>query len=302
MSVFGFIKKLSPNFDRSNILEDIGQQKEYLNDTLIPNLRNTAKTFGGRQLASDYGRTFLGNVQFALPQYRSRGPFNGLAELFGKVAVTLQQIEALAPELFQADVTKETLTYQRAIILKYLSGSRFAARYAAQALSALLTAETAEALQAPADSYLESQLTKFERDWLSANAQQFTDALKALNHEPHAVIESIKSIPDVTADESKERVVNQTIGLQKLDPLRLGFLVPSYSNPFYTLRMWMTEWKHANYKASVEEARVLELKILELKQALGGTEDAKTQRALDYTKGRLDKLRAAQQEYEERGS
>lgn len=302
MSVLAFVKSLAPDFDRSRILEDIGQQKEYLNDTLIPNLRNAAKTFGSRNLQSEYGRALLGNVQFALPEYRSRGPFNGLAEFFGKIAVTLQQLEAMVPDLFGADVTKETLTYQRAAILKYLDGSRFVARYAAQSLSALLSAETAGALQKSPDSYLEEQLTKFERDWLKSYSQQFVDTLKALDRNPRDVITAVSQIPDITVDATKEKIVNQTVGLNKLDPLKLGFLIPSYVNPFYTMRLWMTEWQHANYKAGVEEARVLELKILEFKQALGGQEDAKTQKALDYTKGRLDRLRASLQEYEERGS
>jgi hypothetical protein len=73
-------------------------------------------------------------------------------------------------------------------------------------------------------------------------------------------------------------------------------------NPIYTLQRFYVEFKHNLYKAGVEEARVLELKIQDLKCALDGREDVRLQKGLDYTKGRLDKLNAQLKDYEESGS
>lgn len=301
MSVIAFIKKLTPNFERSRILEDIGQQKEYLNDTLIPNLKNAAKLHAGQSMHSEWGKEFVGTFNYALPEYRSRGVFQGLAEYFVKISVALQQIENQVPDLFNADVTVETLTYQKATILKYLESSRFLAKYSSRALSMLLTAETAASLKKDEKSAFEAQFTKWEKDWIAAANQQYIDTLRALNKNPRDIISAVQQIPEITVSEGKEKVLNQTVGQQKLDPLRLGFLSPA-SSPIYTLRMYITEWQHENYKAGVEEARVLELKVLELKNALEGKEDARTEKALEYTKGRLDKLNAKLQDYEEQGS
>lgn len=301
MSVIAFVKSLVPNFDRSRILDDIGQQKEYLNDTLIPNLKAASKLLGGKNLKSEIGRNFMGSFEYALPSYRSRGPFQGLAEYFGKIAAALQEIENQVPDLFNADVTKETLTYQKAAILKYLESSRFLAKYSARSLSMILTAETASNLKKDEKSVLEAQFTKFEKNWQETMSQPYIDTLRALDQNPRDIITAVTQIPEVTVDENRDRIVNQTIGLSKLDPLKLGFLSPGTS-PIYTLRMYISEWQHENYKAGVEEARILELKILELKNALEGREDARTEKALEYTKGRLDKLTAKLQDYEEQGS
>lgn len=301
MSMIGFVKSLAPNFDRSRIVEDIGQQKEYLNDTLIPNLRGASKLLAGENLKSNHGRQLMTTFKAALPDYRSRGVFQGLAEYFSKIAVALQEIENQIPDLFNPDVTVETLTYQKATILKYLDASRFVAQFASRSLSMTLTAETATALKKDEKSELQKQFTKWEKNWVEANAQRFMDTLAALNKNPRDIISAVNQIPEVTIDANKDRVVGQTIGMHKLDPLKLGF-IPVSGNPIYKLRMYFTEWQQENYKAGVEEARVLELRILELKAALDGHEDARTQKALDYTKGRLDKLNAKLQDYEEQGS
>lgn len=301
MSMIGFVKSLVPNFERSRIVEDLGQQKEYLNDTLIPNLRGAAKLLAGENLKSNYGRQFMANFKTALPDYRSRGVFQGLAEYFSKIGASLQEIENQIPDLFGPDVTVETLTYQKATILSYLDASRFVAQYASRALSITLAAETATSLKKDEKSEIQKQFTKWEKNWVDSKSQQFIATLEALNKSPRDIISAVNSIPEITIDANKDRVVGQTVGMNKLDPLKLGFL-PVSGNPIYKMRMYFAEWQQENYKAGVEEARVLELRILELKAALDGHEDARNQRALDYTKGRLDKLNAKLQDYEEQGS
>ncbi len=300
MSVISFVQGLLPNFDRSRILEDIGQQREYIEDTLLPNLRNAAKVTGNK-LQSPYGLSFEGTVAYALPAYKSRGTFNALAEFLSKVNATIELLEKLIPDMFNPDVTKETLSYQKASVLKYLDSSRFIATYASNALSAVLTAEAAVALQRDSEAAFSEQFTKYEQDYLHANQQRFTDTLRILDRAPRDIVRSIEQIPDVTVDANKEKILNQTVGLNKLDPLKLGF-IPSEMNPIYTLQRFYVEFKHNLYKAGVEESRVLELKIQDLKCALDGREDVRLQKGLDYTKGRLDKLNAQLKDYEESGS
>lgn len=301
MSVIGFVKGLVPNFDRTRILEDIGQQKEYLNDTVIPSLRGASKVLSGENLNSDIGREFMGLFKHALPDYRSRGLFQGLADYFGKIAAAVQLIENQVPDLFGADVTAESMTYQKAAILKYLESSRFLSQYTVRAVSQILAAETATALKKDEKSRMDEQFTKWEKSWVATNRQRFSDTLRALDRKPNEIISAVNSIPEITVDENKEKILGQTMGLNKLDPLRLGFLPPALS-PIYTIRMYIAEWQHDTYKAGVEEARILQLRILELKAALDGKEDARTQKVLDYNKGRLDALTAKLQEYEEQGS
>lgn len=298
MSIIKFVQNLVPNFERARILEDIHHQIEYIDQTVIPNYRNAGRLMGNKPLASAQAREFAGGVFFAIPEYKSRGLFVGLAEYFSQINESIQALEKLVPDVFSADVTKETLSFQKATILKYLESTRFLSRYAAGMLGLILAAETSEKLKKDTDAYLIEQLTKVERNWLEINAQRFIDTLKALNRKPRDIITAVNSIPEVTADPDKERILNQTIGANKLDPLKLGLLSPETSF-IYSARQYIAEWQHDNYKAGVEEARVLELRIADLKYALDGKEDAATQRVLDVTKGRLDKLKAKLKDYED---
>lgn len=298
MSIIQFARGLLPNFERSRIMEDVAQQLKYLDEVLLPNLRNAGKVYSGKHLDSKEGREFVGSVFYAMPEFRSRGLFNGLAEYFSKIQLSLIEIQKIVPTLFSnPDITKETLTYQKVTVLKYLQASRFVANYTTTALSMILTAERSYLLREDSDAELTKEFTKAERDWLRSNMSRYVETLKGLNHNPRDIITAVNKIPDLSVDESKEKLLNQTVGLNKLDPLRLGFIGTSY-NPIYAIRMAFTEWQFENYKRGLEEARILELRILNLKHAMDGKRDAATERAIEYNKSRLDKLTAKLKDYE----
>lgn len=300
MSVIQFLKDIVPNFERSRILDDVASQIDYLDKTAIPSFRNAGKVMAGRRLVAKQSLEFVGGVFYVLPKYKPRGLFIGMAEYLEQVRATLGQLEGVVTEMFGEDVTKETLTYRKTTVLSYLSSARFVAHYATSMLSLVLAAETSEALQQDTPGFLEQQLTKAERMVLENNAQRFLDTLPLLDRKPEAVIQAIETIPEMTVSDDKDKLMNQTAGQQQLDPLKLNFgPIPSLTL-LYRARQFVAEWQHDSYKAGVEEARVLELRIMDLKYALAGKQDAATQKVLDVTKGRLDKLRARLRDYEER--
>lgn len=300
MSVITFLSNIVPNFERSRILDDIASQIDYLDKTAIPSYRNAGKLMAGRRLESKQALEYIGGIFYVIPRYKSRGLFIGMAEYLEQIRATIGRLEAVVTEMFAEDVTKETLTYKKTTVLSYLSSSRFIAHYATSMLSLCLTAETSEALKKDTKTMLEEQLTKSERFWLESNTQRFLDTLPLLDRKPDDVIAAIDTIPEMTVSEDQDKIMNQTAGQQQLDPLKLNFgLVPELTL-MYRIRQYVAEWQHDSYKAGVEEARVLELRIMDLRHALAGKEDAATQRVLDVTKGRLDKLKARLQDYEER--
>lgn len=298
MSLTRFVGSLIPNFERTRILEDIGQQKKYNAEVLLPAYQNAAKTMAGKFFVSDEGRTFEDRFKNAVPSLRTKGSLFGTVELFTKIQTALQLIEDMVPDLFAADVTKETLTYQKATILKYLESTRFASKYAVTKLNQLLTAESATLRKEDKEKALKNQLTKFEREWLAKYERAYFETLTALDVPPREIVTAVSKIPELTVDETATQVVHQTVGAHQLDPLRLGFISPENS-PIYLLRQYIAEWQHARYKAGLEEARLLELKILDMKRAYEQTHDAALEKALDYTKGRLDKLNGKLHDYEE---
>ena len=79
MSVIKFISDIVPNFERSRILDDITIQIDYLEKTAIPNYRNAGKLMAGRRLSSKQALEYVGGIFFAMPRYKSRGLFIGMA-------------------------------------------------------------------------------------------------------------------------------------------------------------------------------------------------------------------------------
>lgn len=298
MSIITFVKNVVPNFERARILEDVSQQLSFLDDTVIINYRNAGKLMAGKQLVSSQGREFAGSVLYHLPEYKTRGLFIGLADYFEQIKEAIRQIEKMVPDIFGPDVTKETLTFQKATVLKYLESTRFLSSYATLMLNRVLMAESATLRKENVDAIIKDNLTPAEVKWLARNAQRFSDTLKALNKKPRDIITAVSQIPEVTADADKEKTLNQTVGQSKLDPLKLGFLSPETSF-IYKARIFIAEWQHDNYRAGVEEARQLELRLVDLKSALEGKQDASLEKVITVVKGRLDKLKGRLRDYEE---
>lgn len=297
MKALTFFQSLLPNFSSSRIFSTIARNREYINDTLIKNLTQAQHTLAGRRLTSPAAMEFIGAVRHILPMASRQGPFLALELFFKNVLKTLDMLEEYAEQLFDGEITKETMTYQEMAILKYLENVDFAAKYSSSLLNRLLTAESAAVLQKDEQSSLQRWLTRYEERWLYDNQIRFIDVLKSLNVPADKTLELIKTIPQASVDKSSD-MMNQPSEMAKINPLRMNFLAPSIS-PVFFLRRVFAEWEHERYKADKEEARYLQMKIIELKLALDGKEDASIEKALEYTKGRLDKLNARIKDYEE---
>lgn len=292
-----FIASLLPSFERNRITEDVDLLRSELKDNVLPAYKSATALTKGRPFKTKLLQDFNGVFILNLPQYRRVGFIEGTYSILASMPAKLDMLEGMVMELFAKDVTKDTITYRKASILQYLETVRFVNKYAARSLLRFAAAET-QSLHGSEDN-LDQNLTAAELQWLTGNQSAYIAALKVLALPEKDLSATLKEIPDIAVVPERMEVVKHTVGDKKLDPLRLGFIAAD-KNPIYHLRMAYAEWQVKRYQENVEEKRVLELRILALKEAYAGKKDARLAHQIEYTEGRLQKLRYATQQMEER--
>lgn len=296
MSIKDFFSSLLPSFERDRISEDVAELRKELHDHVLPAYLRASKLTNGKGFKSDEVAAFDTQFNTALREYGRYGFIEGTYRLFSPLEAQLKTIDEMIDSMFAKDVTKETMTYQKVSVLRYLEVMRFVLRYSARSLLWATELETRAIL----GQEVKSDLTPAEQAWLKDNARGYLDALPILNQSASELKQTLRSIPEVIVVPERMDVVRQTVGAHKLDPLQLGFLSTSRYNLVYHLRMYYAEWQVKRYKAMVEEKRTLEFRLLALQEAYEGKQDAKLGQAIEYSQGRLQRLNYELARLEER--
>ena len=280
------LASLLPSFEADRVKRDILTIREELKNTTLPAYTNASDYFKRNKLAGvdtqDYDKQFNGLVKTAI-----RGNYVQVtADVFKQLGDNLDTVERLADRYFANDIVAKGLTFLKANLLQYVEACSFALRYGRKLLLWTYQVET-NTLQKSSD--LGQELTQFEREYLKTNAVHFGNVIRILAGKAAELEASITQVPDVVITDENIPVMQRTVGLTKLDPFRFN-LIPVKLNPVYYIRMAFAEYQVKCYKASLEEKRVLEYRLLAMENAKSGKNDAKLEEAIEYTTQRLQKL------------
>lgn len=296
MSIKDFFNSLLPSFERNRITEDVAALRKELHESVVPAYQRAEKVMASHPLRNAQAIAFQNDFNKALPDMARFGLVSGSRRIFAELDVQLRVIDELVESTFAKDVTKETMTFQKVTILRYLELARFATTYSTRLLLWLTEVESNAALNKEAAS----TLTPAELTWLTDNKRTYLfEVLPVLDQTAQELKQTLKGIPEITVVPERMDLMRQTIGAHKLDPLQLGFIGTRYS-PIYHLRMYYSEWQVKRYKAMLEEKRALEFRLLALQEAYDGKENAKLEQAIQYSQGRLQRLNYELARLEER--
>ena len=296
MKITQFFAALLPNFERSRIVEDLDMLRNEVKDNLLPAYKHAAALTHNKPFASKLVTNFNDVFCLTLPEYKRVGFIGGLLSFYTTLEDKLDIIDKMIPDLFAKDVTKESITYRKASILQYLATVRFINEYSARSLLRFLAAEQNAALGK--EDQIDVQLAPAELKWLTDNQQAYLQALKLLSIPVKDLAAALNQIPEITVVPERYDVVAQTVGLQNLDPLKLGLISGNW-NPIYHLRSLWVERQVEAYKRDKETKRALELRLLALKQAHEGKQDARLAQQIEYIEGRIAKLSQSIHEMEQ---
>lgn len=143
--------------------------------------------------------------------------------------------------------------------------------------------------------------SKGELARLDEELPAFIHSLKMAHVKLKDLDEAFTKIPAVVGTENTEEMVGRTVGMDVIDPFELrGF---SYaSTPFYWAGIRIAEWQVYWYDRAVEEQRVIESRLLRLRQRQrNSTEaDAQLDKQIEYNEGRLARVKGKIRDKEER--
>lgn len=294
MSIETFVKGLLPSFDSARINEDIELLREQIRDNVIAPYKLAGDLTKGRTLQGEFAQSLTFAFHKRLPAYRALPYLEGVRRIFEYTLKNLDMIETRLPELFAKDVTQETMTYRKANVLQYLTTARFMAKYAIRSLNRITANEANIVLNQKAK--IDDFLSPAELRWFQENTGNFLDALAALDVDPATFGRTIDAIPQIVVNENHPTIA-ASVGARQLDPMRLG-LVSARLNPLYFIRRVIAEWQVASIKSKQEEKKMLELRLLKLKEAYQGKDDPRLSQQIEYNEGRLQKLTVELEEIE----
>lgn len=297
MSLKDFLSSLVPHFERNRILEDIDSLSSDLGTILIPSYESAAKLFRGRKFASQAGKVTEAMFHVRFPQERNNTHVVFIHQNLINLKETLEKIEEMIDQLFDRDVTRDSLTYKKAAVLQFLSVARFYNDYAGRHLLRLVAGEDAAHKQLPEDT----QLLPVDVRYFNENLENFLHASQVVVLGPMQIMERLTQMQDLQIVIDRINSVSATLGVENVDPLRLGFMGPNAtSSPIYKARAWLANYQVANNNRNKELAKLLQLRLFALRDAYNSKSDPKLQKEIDYNQERLDRLNESVAEFEER--
>lgn len=198
------------------------------------------------------------------------------------------------------ELVKDGLSVRRATIIQYIDAMRLFSDYGRRVLHWLVVKEEAATWVADVIGD-ENTFSAGELKRLDEELPAFIHALKLSHIEVKDLEEALTAIPEVTGAENTEELVGRTVGMNVIDPFAMRNFNYT-STPFYWVGMRIAEWQVYWYDRAVEDQRVIESRLLRLRQRKrGNTEaDPKLDAQIEYNEERLARVKGKIRDKEER--
>lgn len=285
MSIKEFIVGLTPNLERSRIMDTLDSTKGMLiNDTLAA--YKDSVQYGGFTSPQPFRTSEIKkfNAIFQKETGAGKNFIVGTSLVLSQLAEGFPLLEKVVNQQFKSSaMNKLGLTYQKATVLRLLSQIRFTSRYARRALHYMYSKETPSAFKqldaTPAFS-------PGEVKWLEENAVVYCRLIKLFAEPMNKILAKVESIPDAIFDVEKDASVEAVVGARKMDPLGLGF-VPVISDIIWFFGSRWVEYQAAELEEAREERLTLELRLAQLRSAQNGENDAAQDKVIKVNEQRL---------------
>ncbi len=292
MKLSQFVKSLLPSFKRSKVEVDLKQLEDILKKVVLPTLKKAVEVTRGEPLQSAMAVSVDIGVRKASGINSSAISLLGiLYNMYAALLPKLDYIGKIIDDEFEPDLSRDNMTYKQLSIVRFLELARFGIDYGVRLTSRLLAAEARTRLNQT--DRIDDQLTPSERKYMDDNLGSFLQIVGLLHVPLNSLRQALEKMPEVVVVPEKADTAEQLVGLDKLDPLRLGFINSSALdyNFIYHFRLMKAEAEVRHYKLMEKEAQALELRILELKEAYQNRQDPRLQQQLEYREGQLQRLR-----------
>lgn len=286
MKLTTFAKSLLPTIARDSIIEDITITRAAVTEAAIPAYESAAPFFKSWRFKSPDLKDMMESFDSQIKRAGNDNMIITISKGFEPLLKNLEEVEDMIKKMYGHEVSGGGLTYLKANLLQFVECTSFVTRYAIKFLNYAYICETAEFENGEAIS---QSLSRAEIEWLKTHLFSFCLAFRIVTGNPGQVKKQLAEVVDVVIADETADTMAETLGEERLDPLRMGF-IPVRLNPIYHVRMMVAKWQADRYKGAKEELALVQLRKLNLEQTVEGKPDAATQKQLKYMTERAEEL------------
>ncbi len=295
MKVLPYIKSLLPSIERSTVVEDIGTTRDTIREAVIPAYEAAEPFFKTWKFKSDEMKGLISTFEGSVKGAGNDNMIVTISKSMDPILKNLDEIEDLIKRTYNTEVAGAGLTYQKANLLQFVECANFVARFSLKLLNYAYVCETSKFEDGEA---IKNSLSKGEIQWIEQNMYNFALCVRICSGNPGQIKKQIADIPDVEIKEDTDATLEETLGVNRLDPLMMGF-IPVRLNPIYHIRMFVANYQNSRYKAAIAERDTVMLRKMNLEMMKDGKADAATQKHINELQERVDNLNYKIKEMEE---
>lgn len=291
MALFDFLSSLLPRMKKNDITEQLKITKHALENVVIPNYSSAASYLKGRKYKSD-AIVMLETVFYEAAQFKGNEKRNNfILDIESRLNNLLNNFLHLEEQifiLFDQDIIRDGLTVKQAMLIKDSDDMFFVTQYMIELLDYVYYKEVTSVTnpdQLEYTSFLDIRVEKIKN-----KIRPFAKAFVKLTIKPEKYKELIGNMPDASTNPSVRKTVVSIYS--NAMPENYGFNQTSgiVYNPIYHVRLIVAQWNIERHKLNIDKKRMLELRLLDLKNQDAESPSPQIQREISYLEERINKL------------
>lgn len=289
MKAIQFLSSLVPSFKREDVSSAVDALNLSLSEETLPVYETAFNDLGSKGFNSRVGQEFEKEfARYVDTKFRGNSIEVTYFCLKSLQMGHMETLKSMVDKTFSRDIVVAGMTYKKTTVLQLIAQFDFAVTYARQNLLYLLAAEAnVKAKSLPAGKERPAPEIK----WLEDNRLGYFRMLGIMSLKRSEITQALDDIPDVVLTPENADITEQTLGLNKTDPLRLN-LVPLGINPFYAIGIRYANWQVERNNRAKNEKRALEMRLEQLRLQRDGREDPVLEKRIAFYEDEINKLAA----------
>lgn len=294
MNILDYIGSMSKDLDRHKLRTEVKQMRSEITDYLLPAYEQAAEFFLTTPFMHDAVKRVSDEVATMLHTKQGTPYPVIIVNVLRNADEQLSAIEKLINNDFAEDLVPAGMTFFKIAVMQQIEAISFFTNYSGRLLNLTYTAEA----DARGSDLKVDKVIPAEQKFIEENFKNYLIVLGKVNVGAHELTKKIETAPDTVVTEDSLETVHSIKGTDGTDPMGMNF-IPIKLNPIFHLRMWLEGLAHKRYEKAKVQKRVLEIKLLHLKQLSEDQRDAKTEKLINDYEDELNKLSRSIQKTEE---
>lgn len=292
LNISGFIKKLLPSLDKSELESDIEISLESIS-TIIEVYSNLEQVLNVADLANKENKEVVKEFYKELTNHKPTGvklsPKKNIASdtllLFKNAKINGDFLYKELSDALNDVIVSQALTAYKANILRSVGHFYFITKYSLDLANFIYTNEAEEGFKDKFNK--EYKLNKKQKELIIKNVWIYSRLLSVYGSDPDAFKKNIENLSEINIPKEEVDTVIDSFNSDKVDlfnNLPSGFI----GSPIYSIRLIFATWEADRYKELLDKKKLLELRYLHLKLLKeNGKSDINMEKEIEYLQKRI---------------